>query len=253
MSIGKVNPSKLIISTRPNGKSDVLGFRLNRLGFEFAECPLIAVEQGELDDASIQNLKELDRFKWLIFTSANGVRYLFKHLKSLGINQIPEHFKCAVIGKATGSVLAQHGITADFISNTGTGRGFIEEFSKEFGKDKTMLWPTGNLAPTDFEEYFPFCKRMDVYATRSQDGFTEEIKARINADNYHLILLFSPSAVESLVKYLPMATDFTKIKVACIGSVTQNRCIELGINPILTAKKPSVDGILETIETYKQR
>lgn len=52
--------------------------------------------------------------RWLVLTSANGVRLFFRRLREQGIDLRRLHAcKFAVIGAATGEALAQHGIQAD--------------------------------------------------------------------------------------------------------------------------------------------
>jgi uroporphyrinogen III methyltransferase / synthase len=68
-----------IVNTRPKGQADALSFRLKALGATSSKCRPSrspAADYGPLDRA----IGELASYDWLIFTSANGVRFFVERL-----------------------------------------------------------------------------------------------------------------------------------------------------------------------------
>jgi len=73
-----------------------------------------------------QILKHLDTFDWIVFTSANGVRFFFKRLNALGSDaRVLASVKVATIGKTTAESLAEFGIVADMIPDTESSAGLL--------------------------------------------------------------------------------------------------------------------------------
>ena len=69
-----------IVVTRAKGQADALSSRLEALGADVIEMPTIeiqpAADYGPLDE----RLRQLGSYDWLIFTSANGVRFFVERL-----------------------------------------------------------------------------------------------------------------------------------------------------------------------------
>ena len=75
--------SKTILVTRARAQSEDITAQLEALGATVIHCPTIEVvppsSWAQLDD-SIGKIKEYD---WIVFTSANGVRFFFRRLNEM--------------------------------------------------------------------------------------------------------------------------------------------------------------------------
>src|ERR1039458_1307206 len=73
-------------TTRAKGQADALTSRLKALGADVVEMPTIeirpAADYGPLDRA----LSDLASYDWLIFTSANGVRFFLERLDASALD-----------------------------------------------------------------------------------------------------------------------------------------------------------------------
>lgn len=239
--------SRPFISTRPLEKAQELLNAFSEEAYSIINCPMIEVYRKEISEEEKVILSNLSQCKWVVFTSPNGVRYFFEHVRIAGIN-IDNTLKFAVIGKATEKELNSININADFVSPIGNGKAFAEALEAEIGLNEPMIWATGSIAPVNFEHHFNRCKRIEVYSTRKVNNLNDKIKARISSGDYEMILAFSPSAVESLVD--AFSTPDEKLKFACIGETTKSKCLELGYTPLATAETPSVEGILNAVTKY---
>ena len=90
--------------------------RLEALGAEVLLAPTVGVrpitDPGPLD-AAIDRLADYD---WLVFTSANGVRFFLRRLEQRGRDlRALGHLKLAAIGPATAEALAQFHLRADLV------------------------------------------------------------------------------------------------------------------------------------------
>ena len=71
--------NKTIISTRPFKGNDPLINLLQAEGVSCLSMPLIKVEKNVLNNEEESLLNNLDQFNWIVFTSANGVRFFMEH------------------------------------------------------------------------------------------------------------------------------------------------------------------------------
>jgi len=105
---------------------------LEELGAEIVEFPTIEIvpplSYDEID-AAIENVQS---YIWIIFTSANGVRYFLKRFleKDRDIRDL-KGIKICAIGTKTASEIKKYGIRVDLVPDEFRAEGLIEAFTKE--------------------------------------------------------------------------------------------------------------------------
>ena len=105
---------------------------LEELGAEIVEFPTIEIvpplSYDEID-AAIENVQS---YIWIIFTSANGVRYFLKRFleKDRDIRDL-KGIKICAIGTKTASEIKKYGIKVDLVPDEFHAEGLIEAFIKE--------------------------------------------------------------------------------------------------------------------------
>ena len=78
MSTVQTLSGRRIAVTRAREQSPELTAKLNALGADVIELPLITVSK-EIDKEVLHDvLSELGSYDWIVFTSANGVRFFFE-------------------------------------------------------------------------------------------------------------------------------------------------------------------------------
>jgi uroporphyrinogen III methyltransferase/synthase len=118
---------KRIVVTRSPDQAGELCARLESLGATCIRFPVIdfvPLPAPELDDA----LAQLHQYTWLLFTSANAVRFFFERLEigdwrfvfnlQSPISHLPS---VAAVGSATQQLLAEKGVQVDFVPDEFTG------------------------------------------------------------------------------------------------------------------------------------
>jgi uroporphyrinogen-III synthase len=102
------------IVTRPRAQARPLVERLEALGVEVVECPLIEIETGsdEPIDAS--------GYDWLVVTSPNGADEIARRAVNLP--------RVAAVGPGTAEALRGHGIEPAFVPRESTQEGLVREF-----------------------------------------------------------------------------------------------------------------------------
>ncbi len=245
----KEQEKKIIISTRPKGKSEDLKNLFEAEGYSLIEFPMIDIQAVVLDNTIKKALHTLDKYSYVAFTSANAFRFFHNFLVELDlVNYFMDVVKIASIGYKTSKVIQSQGYSIDFDAQAKTGHDFARKFKQYLNKDKTnhILWPTGNLSPNFLEntlqqEYN--VKRINIYKNTYPDKVDKSIADSINSNQYHMIIVASPSAIINLNRTIPIKD----IKIACIGNTTAQAAIDLGINPTVIANEPSAMGIFNAV------
>jgi len=109
-----------VIVTRPRAQAQPLVERLEGLGLEVVECPLIEIEP--LSDDPI----DCAGYEWLIVTSPNGANEIARRARN-----VP---RVAAVGPGTAEMLRKHGIEPDFVPRVSSQDGLLAEFPRPEGR-----------------------------------------------------------------------------------------------------------------------
>jgi uroporphyrinogen-III synthase len=255
--MGKLLENKIFISTRPVGQSAELENLLAEESASLVLMPTIEVRPLPLDEFAWLQLKNLDSFNWIVFTSPNGLKYFFAALFELQNNYgLPEHLKIAVVGKKTAAHLECYGTSAAFINLGNTAEDFVADFFHRVNLGERVLFPIGNLARTVIEDKISkkaVCTRILFYETVLPESFNSEAIQLILDDQYAMIVLTSPSSFTNLLQIISGKADPSKLRLVCIGQTTSAEVIRHGIEPLITAGTANSQGIFSAIINYFQK
>jgi len=106
--------------TRPRRQAGPLVDRLERLGFEVVECPLIEIVRMSDDPIDCAG------YEWLIVTSPNGAEEIVRRGRNLP--------KVAAVGPGTAETLRARGLEPDFVPRVSSQDGLLAEFPRPQGR-----------------------------------------------------------------------------------------------------------------------
>ena len=109
-----------VIVTRPRDQAGPLVARLEELGLEVVECPLIEIDPFE-------DAVDVEGYEWVIVTSPNGARELARRANG----SLP---KVAAVGPGTAETLRELGIEPAFVPWVSSQDGLLEEFPRPEGR-----------------------------------------------------------------------------------------------------------------------
>lgn len=255
--MGKLLENKVFISTRPAGQSAELETLLSEESATLLSMPTIDVRPLPLDEFAWLQLKNIDSFNWIVFTSPNGLRYFFARLFDLQNNYgLPKHVKIAVVGKKTAASLECYGTSASFINLGNTAEDFSSDFFNRVSPGERVLFPIGTLARSVIEDQISKkadCTRVLFYETVLPETLNEEAFQLILKDQYDMIVLTSPSCCNNLLHLISGKADQAKLRLVCIGQTTSAEVIRNGIEPLITAGSANSQGIFTGIINYFQK
>jgi uroporphyrinogen-III synthase len=109
-----------VIVTRPRAQAGPLVERLEALGAEVIECPLIEIDRSS--DAEIDG----SGYDWLVVTSPNGAEEIARRGRNLPA--------IAAVGPGTAEVLRARGIEPAFVPSDWSQDGLLREFPRPAGR-----------------------------------------------------------------------------------------------------------------------
>jgi len=109
-----------VIVTRPREQAGPLVERLEQLGHEVVECPLIEIERMSDDPIDATG------YEWVIVTSPNGADELARRARNLP--------KIAAVGPGTAERLREHGLEPAFVPRVSSQDGLLDEFPRPAGR-----------------------------------------------------------------------------------------------------------------------
>ena len=187
--------------------------------------------------------------RWLVFTSANGVRVFFKKLAEQRIDlRRLTNVSYAVIGKGTAAALEAHGIFADLCPETATtealGRKLVEE--AVFGEVCLLRSAKGSA-----ELYDTISRRMPTRDIALYDVSVDPESVRraqecLPAADY--LVFASAGGIELYFDAFDALPE--RAVPVCIGPVAARALERRGI-PCLMAKEISAEGIVATILRHR--
>ncbi|HWA86051.1 MAG TPA: uroporphyrinogen-III synthase [Opitutus sp.] len=245
-----------IAVTRAREQASELAGRLAALGAEVVELPLIRVAK-HVDKQNLADvLLELGSYDWIVFTSANGVRFFFEEfnrifddIRSLGLLRI------ACVGEATASEIRSLHLKVECRPETATAEALADALIATGSLDSAkVVVVTGNLnretLVTKLEGAGAIVDQLQVYQTEKTDLGDDPAAAGFRAQGADAILFASSSAAQSFADQaaaLTLAAGAKKPLAGSIGPQTSETMKAAGIPVDFTAKQPGLDALVEAL------
>jgi uroporphyrinogen III methyltransferase / synthase len=249
-----------IVVTRAREQSSVFAEKLEGLGAETIEFPVIKVlpplDWGPLDRA----LNQLHSYRWIIFTSENGVKSFFSRLKEIGndIRDLKEAAVCA-IGPKTREALEGRGLKVAYVPAEYRAEAILEQLRGRIKPKDRVLLPRADIArpvlPVELEKMGAEVDNIIAYRTERGDANAPFLLEKLEAGEIDMITFTSSSTVRNLLDIIGSqnVSLLDKIAVAAIGPVTAATARENGLDVVVEAEDYTIDGLVEAVETYWRR
>lgn len=242
--------------TRAREPASELAGKLSALGAEVIELPLIRVSKSISKQSLADVLLELGTYDWIVFTSANGVRYFFEEvlrifddIRSLGL------LRFACIGDATAKAIREMHLKIECQPKTATAEALADELIATGSLDNAkVVVITGNLnrdtLVTKLEEARAIVDQLQVYQTEKTDLSGDPAAADFRAKGADAILFASSSAAQSFVDQaaaLKLDAGAKRPLAGSIGKQTSETMKAAGMPVDFTAKEPSLDALIDAL------
>jgi len=243
-----------IVITRPAHQVSPMAERLTDLGAEVLELPALRIEPPENWEAVDRAIAELDRYAWVVFTSANGVSHFLDRLLSLGRDvRVLVRVRIAAIGAATARELERYHLRADLTPDEARSESLVEALRSARPAGRFLLLradrgreelPAGlRAAGMVFDE-------VTVYRNIEETQWDPAVVDRIAQGQVDWITLTSSGVVRSLVAHLPEHSRThlgVRTKLASISPITTQTVRELGLEVAVEAATASMDALVDAM------
>jgi uroporphyrinogen III methyltransferase/synthase len=236
---------RAVLVTRAREQASELRQRLEALGAAVIELPAIAIEPVDFD------VPPLERYRWLVFTSANGVQAFFERgLVPAGLDvRALAGVRIAVIGPGTAAALAVRGMQADLVPERFVAESLLEAFPPPGADGERVLLARADRArdvlPAGLSERGYEVDVLAVYrtVTGTPDPHTVE---RVRRGDVDALTFTSSSTVTNLCDLLGGVPDPQPL-VASIGPVTSKTAEERGFRVDVEAMEHTIDGLVDAL------
>ena len=246
---------KRIAITRAKNQSRKLTQALEGLGAAVLSFPTIAVA-GTTPESPIPLPEDCD---WLVFSSANGVRYFAAALEATdrSLQDFAQVSICA-IESATAETLQTLGMSVSLTPANATAEDVGETLAALEGglTGKRILLPRGDLAkstlPDRLRDAGAEVMECVVYTTTPAQPDAAAVSEFLDSAP-NVITFTSASTAEHLVRILgPEAFDglAAGCVLASIGPVTTQALLDLGHTPAIEAEQHDIPGLVRAITGY---
>ncbi|MDO8784996.1 MAG: uroporphyrinogen-III C-methyltransferase [Syntrophales bacterium] len=247
---------KGVVITRPEAQAHEFAALLREQGARVIHLPVIEIVPPADIHALDRAIEGLEKYHWIIFTSANGVDFFFKRLreKERDIRDL-KGIKICSIGPATGARVEKLGIRVDLVPETFISEGIVAAFAGLDVRGQKFLLPRAEQArdviPQGLSELGASVDVVTAYRTVNSGRKKDELEALINKGKVDIVTFTSSSTVTNFLEI--MGKDFVlppKIKIACIGPVTAKTVRKAGLPVDIMQEQYTIPDLVEAMVEY---
>lgn len=249
---------RLVLTRNPEGAGRLAG-RLEGLGAEVLQIPLIDVRPDLDREAAAEVFREFSSYEWLLFTSRNGVKNFFTaFLKQFTDIRALGFVRIGVVGKGTVEALAEFHLRPDLVAPKATAADLARALAGEQTLDNLkILVITGNRNRDDLvrklsgERAIVDC--LQVYSTSYCDLSGNAEAARFRKEGADAVIFASASAVEAFgaqARHLTLEKGARIPALCSFGPTTSAGMKKAGIPVSVEAASPGIDGMVEALVSH---
>ncbi|MBI4524987.1 MAG: uroporphyrinogen-III synthase [Deltaproteobacteria bacterium] len=247
-----------IVITRPRSQALAFTREIEKLGGQVVEFSTIAIVPPESYEPLDRAIQDIESYHWLIFTSANGVKFFFERFKALNRDiSALKRIRIAAIGPQTARELEAMSLRADLVPEEYRAEGILQGLRPEEIRGRRVLLPRAaearEVLPETLREWGAALDVIEAYRTVGGGGDTAALRSLLVEKEIDMVTFTSSSTVrhfaalfdgENLVELL------ARTAVGCIGPVTQSTAEELGIRVDLVSRDYTIQGLTRAIVEY---
>ncbi len=247
-----------VLVGRARRQASPLSAGLKKMGARVIEIPFIEIRKprsyAPLDTA----LKSMEKYDWLILTSANGVDAVSARLKRLRISkQSLKHIQIAAIGPATREEIEKLGLRVAVVPPAYIAESVVESLRGKV-EGKRVLLARAKVArdviPRELRKMGAQVDVVEAYETLVPASSRARLRSIMKDPKRrpHVITFTSSSTVKNFVALLGglgclSHTDLHGIQFASIGPITSATLRELGLPVHFEAKQYAIPGLIQAI------
>ncbi len=248
-----------VLVTREREQGRDLVQRLRARGAKPVHVPLLEFRPPD-DPAPLDRaLEKLDRYDWLVFTSANSVRCVAERLRDLGRSTVDlGALAVGCVGPGTEGAARGLGIAVRCVST----EGFLpEDLAREMARSAPLrgarvLFPRARDArrelPEALSDVGARVEEIEAYRTVVPADAARDLREAVDR-GLDAVTFMSPSAVRHAARLLGpegLRGLGDRAVLAAIGPTTVAALLEAGVEPGLVCESPTAEALVEALEEH---
>jgi uroporphyrinogen III methyltransferase/synthase len=240
-----------IVVTRAREQADALATRLEALGAAVVELPTIEIRPAAGAAPLERAISNLPAYDWLIFTSANGVRFFVEALDRSAVDWRSLRARICAIGPATRAALEGLHLKVDLMGKEYVAEGLLAAFDGHDLAGKRVLLPRAavarDLVPAELTRRGALVEVVEAYRTVIPEDAAARASEAFAAPHRPDVITFTSSSTVRNFVTAAGAGALEGVKVASIGPVTSRTARELDITVDREAREFTIDGLVEAV------
>jgi uroporphyrinogen III methyltransferase/synthase len=238
-----------VLVTRPRRQAAPLARQLTELGAQVDIHPVIEVSEPSDWQPVDRALARLDRYDWLVFSSANGVCSLLDRLLHNGGDlRSFGSVRLAAMGPGTADELARYQLRADLVPERYRAEALADALAAE-AKGRSLLLVRASRGREVLAQRLAaagaLVEQVVVYSSDDVDRADPEVALALAKGQIDWITVTSSAIARSLARLF--GDDLRRSKLASISPITSEALRERGYWPVVEARRYTMDGVVEAI------
>jgi len=252
-----LNPAPLagrrVLVTRAVHQASKLSDGLRALGADPVEVPVLEIRPPESFDPLDHALRQLDRYDWMILTSANTVRALAQRAAQLGVSFVqPAHLKLAAVGDGTAAAAQKAGLRVDLVPESYVAEGLLKGLAGDLEGQRILLARAAiarDVIPDALRAAGAAVNVVDAYQNLFPERAPKQLRHAL-AEGIDVATFTSSSSATHLAEAAAkagIAFPFEGVQAVSIGPITSHTLRELGWPPVAEAEPSDIEGLIEAV------
>ncbi|MBB72900.1 MAG: uroporphyrinogen-III C-methyltransferase [Planctomycetaceae bacterium] len=238
-----------ILITRPLDQLDQLRQPLMELGADVLTHPMIRIDPPESWAPVDQACSDFSQYDWLVFSSANGVRFLLDRLRATGKDaRALGNLRIAAIGPGTARELRRFHLDADLQPGEFRAESLAAELVQGAAEQRFLLARASRGREVLAEQLRAAGGIVDqVVVYRSSDArqIQPDIQQQLALGQIDWVTVTSSAIARALVRLAGPLLG--KCKLASISPLTSSTLRECGFEPQAEAREYTMPGVVQAI------
>lgn len=242
-----------VLVTRAAHQADKLSAGLRAVGAEPVEVPVLEIRPPIDLEPLDRVLRQLDRYDWLILTSANTVRALVERAGELVLPfAVPDSLKVAAVGGATAAAARKAGLNVALVPDNYVAESLAECLSGKVAGQRILFVRAAiarDVIPDAMRAAGATVDVVDAYRNVMPETAPEQLR-RALADGVDAATFTSSSSVTHLADAAhkaELSLPFTGVAAVSIGPITSKTLHQLGWEPAIEASPSDIPGLIQAV------
>ena len=252
-----------VLVTRALHQAGKLSEGLRAQGAEPVEVPVLEIRPPESYAALDAALGQLERYDWLILTSANAVRAMTERASTLEINfPQPHSLEIAAVGHATAAAAHRAGLRVAFVPEDYVAEELVAGLLEGVGPGTVGLQVllvraaiARDVIPDALREAGAVVDVAEAYRNVVPEAAPEQLRAALEKGIDAATFTSSSSATHlaEAARAAGIEWPIAGVPAISIGPITSGTLRELGWEPAIEANPSDIPGLIAAVIHFFSR